>query len=79
MARRCGDVKALIKEAIESQDLAFLAELNAELVAIENEIGDLETRKMLSGEMDPQTAFYRKLRCRRNRGMRLGANALTHV
>ncbi|MCE5294533.1 MAG: peptide chain release factor 2 [Chlamydiales bacterium] len=54
---RCADVKALIKEALEAQDIAFLAELNAELVAIDKEIGDLETRKMLSGEMDQSNCF----------------------
>lgn len=57
LSGRCRDVKALIKEAIEAQDVAFLAELNAEIVAIEKEVGDLETRKMLSGEMDPANCF----------------------
>lgn len=57
LSHRCRDVKALIKEAIEAQDVAFLAELNAEIVAIEKEVGDLETRKMLSGEMDPANCF----------------------
>ncbi len=57
LVRRCGDVRALIREAIESQDIAFLAELNAELIAIEKEIDDLETKKMLSGEMDPLNCF----------------------
>lgn len=57
LSRRCVDVSALIKEAVEVQDIAFLAELNCELLAIEKEISDLETRKMLSGEMDPANCF----------------------
>lgn len=57
LVRRLGDVKALIKEAVEVQDVAFLAELHRELVAIDKEIGELETKKMLSGEMDPCNCF----------------------
>ncbi len=57
LTRRCTDVKALIDEAIEAQDVAFLAELHSEILAIENEIGDLEIRKMLSGEMDLSSCF----------------------
>ncbi len=57
LSRRSSDVKALIKEAIEAQDVAFLAELNAEIVAIEKELESLEMRKMLSGEMDSLNCF----------------------
>lgn len=57
LSKRCSDVAALVKEAIEIQDVAFLAELNAEIVAIQKEIDELETRKMLSGELDPSNCF----------------------
>ncbi len=57
LVQRCTDVHALIKEAVEVQDVAFLAELNAEIVAIEKEVDDLECRKMLSGQMDPSNCF----------------------
>lgn len=57
LTRRSSDVKALLKEAIEAQDVAFLAELNSELFAIEKEVSELEVRKMLSGEMDPANCF----------------------
>jgi peptide chain release factor 2 len=57
LIHRLGDVKALLKEAQEAQDVAFLAELNAELLAIEKEVGELETRKMLSGELDSANCF----------------------
>ncbi len=57
LARRCSDVKALIREAIEAQDVAFLAELNEELLAVDKEVSALETRKMLSGPMDPNNCF----------------------
>src|SRR5208282_5087149 len=57
LARRTSDVKSLVTEAIDSEDIAFLAELSTELKAIEKEVGDLEIRKMLSGEMDPNNCF----------------------
>lgn len=57
LSKRCADVSALIKEALAVQDIAFLAELNVEIMAIKKEIDDLETRKMLSGELDPSNCF----------------------
>jgi peptide chain release factor 2 len=57
LTRRLGDVKALMTEAIETQDVTFLAELNVELLAIEKEVTRLEVRKMLSGELDPCNCF----------------------
>ncbi len=57
LTRRCSDVKALIKEALEAQDEAFLKELNDELLAVDKELGGLEMRKMLSGPMDPNDCF----------------------
>lgn len=57
LSRRVADVKALFKEAIEAQDVAFVAELNSELMATDKEIAELEVRKMLSGEMDPSNCF----------------------
>lgn len=57
LTRRLGDVKALLSEALETQDVTFVAELNEELIAIEKEISDLEVRKMLSGELDHSSCF----------------------
>jgi peptide chain release factor 2 len=57
LSKRLGDVRALMTEAIETQDITFLAELNVELLAVEKEVSELEVRKMLSGEMDPCSCF----------------------
>lgn len=55
--QRFDDVKALLPEADEMGDLALVAELTLELGRIEKEIGDMEVRKMLSGEMDNKNCY----------------------
>lgn len=54
---RFEDVKALLPEAFEIKDDALLAELLAILNTIEKELGDLEIRKMLSGELDNKNCY----------------------
>ncbi len=57
LAKRTEDVKALVSEATEAQDAGFLSELVQELNAIEQQLSDLEIRKMLSGELDACNCF----------------------
>jgi peptide chain release factor 2 len=57
LVQRTEDVGALLQEALDSQDTTFVDELRAELDAVEKEVGDLEIRRMLSGEMDPCNCF----------------------
>lgn len=57
LLRRTEDVKSLIRDALEIGDEAFLAELTQEIEAIEKGVGDLEVRKMLSGELDHSNCF----------------------
>ncbi len=55
--RRFGDVEALLPEAYETEDEDMIQELVAELGAVEKAAGDLEIRKMLSGELDAKNCF----------------------
>lgn len=57
MKKRFIDVKELLPEADETGDQALLGELLAELTKLEQEIEELEIRKMLSGEMDDKSCF----------------------
>lgn len=57
LSRRTADVKELLSEALESQDSDFISELTQEIDAVEKEVGDLEIRQMLSGELDPCSCF----------------------
>jgi len=54
---RLDDAAALLSEAEELHDVAFLEELVHELTAIEKGIEELELRKMLSGEHDKDGCF----------------------
>jgi peptide chain release factor 2 len=53
LKKRFNDVKELIPEAEDD----FLEELLAEFEKIEKELGDLEVRKMLSGELDNKNCY----------------------
>jgi peptide chain release factor 2 len=55
LLKRTEDVKSLAPEA--GQDPSFLPELEQELSSIENELTDLEVRRMLSGKMDAASCF----------------------
>ncbi|MBI1805623.1 MAG: peptide chain release factor 2 [Ignavibacteria bacterium] len=52
--RKLHDAQALLELAIESADESLAGELQTELTTIEQGIGDLEFRNMLSGEDDPK-------------------------
>lgn len=51
------NVQALLPEADESGDTAFVQELLRELEAIEKKLSELEIRRMLAGEMDNKNCY----------------------
>lgn len=57
IAKRLADTASLIELAEESQDPSFGPELDAELQGLAAGVGDLEFRKMLSGEDDERNAL----------------------
>lgn len=57
LKRRLDDVKELKPEAEEAGDEDLLRELHEELVRIEDELADLEIRRMLSGELDNKNCY----------------------
>lgn len=54
---RFGNVKELLEEAFELGDEGLIQELVDELDQIEEQLKELEIRKMLSGELDNKNAF----------------------
>lgn len=54
---RFQDLSDLLPEAHETQDEGLIEELLQELERVEKELGDLEIRKMLSGELDSKSCF----------------------
>ncbi len=57
LKQRFQDVKELLPEADEAGDEALVGELIQELNNIEKELGDLEIRRMLSGELDNKSCY----------------------
>lgn len=57
LKQRFEDVKALLPEACEIEDLSLQTELFEELDKIENDLGELEIQKMLSGELDNKNCY----------------------
>ncbi len=57
LKQRFGDVKELLPEAYDSGEEGLVADLIQELNTIEKELGDLEVRKMLSGELDNKYCY----------------------
>lgn len=51
------DVNSLLPEAFDCQDQDLIAELVRELDKIDKELGDLEVRRMLSGELDNKNCY----------------------
>jgi peptide chain release factor 2 len=51
------DAFGLLEMAAEEQDAGTAAEVDADLDRLERELGQLEFRRMFSGEMDPSNAF----------------------
>ena len=54
---RYRDVKELLPEAYELGDSSLILELTRELDDIDKKLGDLEVRKMLSGELDSKECY----------------------
>ena len=54
---RFNDVKDLLPEAFEMGDPGLIKELSQELEVIDKSLGDLEVRKMLSGELDNKNCY----------------------
>ena len=57
LKRRFLDVKDLLPEAFESGEGEILTELLHELDLVDKGLGELETRRMLSGELDPKNCY----------------------
>ncbi len=57
LKQRIEDVKELQPEVEEDGDADMQAELNDELARIETELGELEIRRMLSGELDNKNCY----------------------
>jgi peptide chain release factor 2 len=55
--RRLDDAGSLVELAEESNDESFTGDIDSELQAIRQEMGDLEFRRMLSGEDDERNAI----------------------
>lgn len=57
MKQRFDDAKALLPEAAALQDESLVAEIREELANIDKELGVLEIRRMLSGELDTKNCY----------------------
>lgn len=57
LKQRFEDVKALLPDACEAKDEDLIGDLLQELERIEQSLGDLEIRKMLSGELDNKNCY----------------------
>ncbi len=57
LMRRFNDVKALLPEAVDMGEEELIKELSEELQKIEQSIGDMEVKKMLSGELDDKSCY----------------------
>jgi len=57
LKRRFEDVKALFADAEELGDETLIAELRTELRHIDQDLSDLEIRRMLSGELDNKNCY----------------------
>src|SRR5262245_57507286 len=57
LKNRFEDVKALLPEAEALNDEALLNDLSDELIKIDEGLGELEIRKMLSGELDTKNCY----------------------
>lgn len=57
LKQRFLDVNDLLPEALETKDETLVNELLQELSSIDRELGDLEIRKMLAGELDNKNCY----------------------
>lgn len=57
LSQRFENVRALLPDVVESDDLAFFSQLMEELHSVDRQLGELEVRKMLSGELDENNCY----------------------
>lgn len=57
LKNRFNDLHAVLPDAYEAEDEAFVQELLQELDSIDEELKDLEVRRMLSGELDNKNCY----------------------
>lgn len=57
LKKRFEDVKSLFPEAEAIEDLVLVEELKAELAKIDQDLSELEIRRMLSGELDDKNCY----------------------
>lgn len=57
LKRRFEDTKSLLPDAYEANEEGLIKELVSELAAVDKQLGDLEVRRMLSGEMDNKDCY----------------------
>ncbi len=57
LSQRLEAVTELLPEAYDVEDEALIAELQGELDAIDQSLGELELRRMLAGELDDKSCF----------------------
>lgn len=57
LKRRFEDAKELLPEAEKIDDQELLNQLKEDLASVDKELGDLEIRKMLSGELDNKSCY----------------------
>ena len=57
LRKRFEDIETLLPEAHETGEEAFIEELTADLDRIDQELSDLEIRKMLCGELDNKNCY----------------------
>lgn len=57
LTTKLADAQALLDLAVEADDDSLLTDVDAELDAAESEVGNLEFRRMFSGEMDANDCF----------------------
>lgn len=57
LQKKFDDIKMMLPEAYEANELSLVDELIADLAPIEKSLGEMETRKMLSGELDNKSCY----------------------
>jgi peptide chain release factor 2 len=57
LSKRFNNVKSLYPDVKESEDNELMQELEKEMFYIEKQLGEMEVRKMLSGELDSKNCF----------------------
>jgi len=55
--RTLDDIESILKEALELEDPALLQEISQQINDLEDKLSELESRRMLSGELDNSNCF----------------------